>query len=382
MTLTRRRFLETGAAWAAAALAGCGPGEPATLPQPLVGDPLETLRVRGYRGLAELPWFERDAAGELRLTVDLPPGVDFHAHLGFFYFLAPAIDYNAAAAPTQYGFDCDADPHCVLDLDVYMNHFTTEKMQGELTSGFLRSFLLGSAAGRTHTLPNLRQEMDRNGIERAVLLPVRPGFPFRDDLTDPWLEAVAQSGSPERFVVFGAVHPAEASAAAELDALADRGLRGVKLHPTMQRVAPDDPRAMALYEVCRDRNLIVFFHAGRAGVEPEFMQPYALMERYEAPVAEFPDVDFVFGHAGARDFEAALPVARGRRNVWMDAHGQGVRDIGRLVDAVGPERVLFGTDWPLFPQAASLAKLLIATRADAALRDRIFAENARELLAA
>lgn len=381
MKLTRRGFLGGGAAWAAAALAGCGPERPLAPPQPLDGDPLETLRVRGYRGLAELPWFELDTGGRLRLAIELPPGIDFHAHLGFYFLLAPAIDYNAGGPPTQYSFDCDGDTNCVLDLDVYMNHFTTEKMQGELTSGLLQTFLLGSAAGRTHTVPNLLDEMDRNGIERAVLLPVRPGFPFRDDLTGPWLEAAARSGSPERLVVFGAVHPAEASAAADLHALADRGLRGVKLHPTMQRVAPDDPRAMALYEVCRERDLIVFFHAGRAGVEPEFMQPYALMERYEAPVAEFPDVRFVFGHAGARDFEAALPVARGRPNIWMDAHGQGVRDIGRLVDAVGPERVLFGTDWPLFPQAASLAKLLIATRADVALRDRIFGENARELLA-
>ena len=74
-------------------------------------------------------------------------------------------------------------------------------------------------------------------------------------------------------------------------------------------------------------------------------------------------------------------MARGRPNVWMDAHGQGVRDIRRLLEEVGPERVLFGTDWPLFPQAASLAKLLIATRDDASVRDRVFRENARELLA-
>ena len=66
-------------------------------------------------------------------------------------------------------------------------------------------------------------------------------------------------------MVFGAVHPADDDAPAKLRALADRGARGMKLHPTMQRVAPDDPEAMALYEVCRERGLIVFFHAGRAG---------------------------------------------------------------------------------------------------------------------
>ena len=354
---------------------------PSAPPHPMQGDPLETLRVRGYRGLAELPWFELDPNGRPVATVELPGGIDFHAHLGFSFFLAPAIDYNAAAPAPEYSFDCDGDVECVLDLDVYMNHFTTEKMQSDLTSELVRTFVFGSAAGRTHTIPNLLDEMDENSIERAVLLPVAPGFPFRDDLAERWLDAVEQCAAPERFVVFGAVHPADDAAPAELHALADRGARGVKLHPTMQRIRPDDPRAMALYEVCRQRELIVFFHAGRAGVEPEFMQPYARMEHYRAPVEEFPDVRFVFGHAGARDLEEAIPVARGRTNVWMEAHGQGVRDIRRLLGTVGPERVLFGTDWPLFPQAASLAKLLIATRKDPVVRDRVFRENARELLA-
>jgi len=379
--LTRRCFLGAGAACAVAALPGCRPSAPVAPPEPLVGDPLETLRVRGYRGLADLPWFELDERGRLVTTAELPPGIDFHAHLGFSFFLAPAIDYNAVGPAPHYSFDCDGDAECVLDLDVYMNHFTTERMQSALTSELVRTFLIGSAAGRTHTLPNLLDEMDGNSVERAVLLPIAPGFPFRDDLADRWLDAVAQCAEPERFVVFGAVHPADDEAPAKLRALADRGARGVKLHPTMQRVAPDDPRAMALYEVCRERGLIVFFHAGRAGVEPGFMQPYARMEHYRAPVEEFADVRFVFGHAGARDLDEAIPVARGRPNVWMEAHGQGVRDIRRLLDEVGPERVLFGTDWPLFPQAASLAKLLIATRDDASVRDRVFRENARELLA-
>jgi hypothetical protein len=378
--LTRRRFLGAGAACAVAALPGCGPSESSAPPEPLVGDPLETLRVRGYRGLVELPWFELDARGRLVTTAELPPGVDFHAHLGFSFFLAPGIDYNAAGSAPHYSFDCDADAECVLDLDVYMNHFTTERMQSALTSELVRTFLIGSAAGRTHTIPNLLAEMDDNSVERAVLLPLAPGFPFRDNLAERWLDAVAHCDAPERLVVFGSVHPADDAAPAKLRALADRGARGVKLHPTMQRVRPDDPRTMELYEVCRERELIVFFHAGRAGVEPAFMQPYARMAHYRAPVAEFPDVRFVFGHAGARDIDEAIPVARGRTNVWMEAHGQGVRDIRRLLGAVGPERVLFGTDWPLFPQAASLAKLLIATRDDSSVRDRVFRENARELL--
>ncbi|MDP7570180.1 MAG: 2'-5' RNA ligase family protein, partial [Myxococcota bacterium] len=222
MKLTRRRFLGAGAACAVAALPGCGPSESSAPPEPLVGDPLETLRVRGYRGLVELPWFELDARGRLVTTAELPPGVVFHAHLGFSFFLAPGIDYNAAGSAPHYSFDCDADAECVLDLDVYMNHFTTERMQSALTSELVRTFLIGSAAGRTHTIPNLLAEMDDNSVERAVLLPLAPGFPFRDNLAERWLDAVAHCDAPERLVVFGSVHPADDAAPAKLRALADR----------------------------------------------------------------------------------------------------------------------------------------------------------------
>ena len=52
--------------------------------------PFGVQRFQGYRGLAELPWYELDANGSLHLTDDgVPSSIDFHCHLGMSLLLAP-----------------------------------------------------------------------------------------------------------------------------------------------------------------------------------------------------------------------------------------------------------------------------------------------------
>lgn len=372
--------MAAGSAAAMSLIPGCR-GEDAPGAVPRAGPPLESLQLRGYSGLLELPWFETGPDGAVVVRVDdLPPGVDFHAHLAMRFFLAPSVDLQASGA-VQYVMDCDGrEPPCLVDLDRYLNHLADGAMLREVRSEMSRSLVLGGPAARTHTIPNLLAEMDRCGVGTAVLLAIAPGLPFRDDIARTWLDAVAAAGAEERLVVFGSVHPRSRDAGDQLRALHRAGIRGIKLHPTMQRFHPDDPEAMELYEVCEELQLPVFFHAGRAGIEPGFTQSYATLDHYVAPAAEFPEVQFVFGHAGARDFADALPVAKAHTNVWMDIQGQGVSHLRQMLTELGPDRLVFGTDWPWYPVAVSLAKLLIATDGDAAARDLVFAENAKRLL--
>lgn len=385
MRMERRRFLRLAvAALLAGATTKARASRPSGSARAGTPKPLQTLTVRGYRGLAELPYFELDGRGMLRLAIDLPAEtIDFHTHLAFNMFLSPHVDLLRRTPRTEYLIDCDAThPPCELDLDVYMNRIADEEMLHRMERIILSMLVLGSDAAATYTIPNLLAEMDALGVRRSVLLPIASGLPWRDDPTDWWADSVARSGAAERFVVFGSVHPTSRSAAEDLRALAARGIRGVKLHPTMQRFYPDDPRAMELYQVCQELNLLVFFHAGRAGIEPEFTRKYAVMTHYVAPVHEYPNVRFVFGHSGARDHDQAIAIARKRPNVWMDVQGQGVTVLRQMLRELGPERLVFGSDWPFYPVAASLAKVLIATEGDDKARSLVLAETARRLLAA
>jgi len=340
------------------------------------------LRFRGYRGLAELPYFELDERGELRLVLDdLPAGIDFHAHLGMNFLLAPAIDLLAATPRVQYLLDCDrADPGCDLDLDVYINAAFSEDMHDELEGELAGQLLFGGDAAATHTIPNLVAELDRMRFHAAAVLPIALGLPFGDNLAESWLDALERSGMADRFVPFASVHPRNSDWRHRLRRCAARGARGLKVHPEMQRLFPDEPRMMEIYEECERLGLAVIFHAGRSGIEPGFMRKYALIRRYVEPARAFPRVQFAFGHAGARDVGDAVQLAKQHENVWLEITGQGATQLGAIIKEVGTERLLFGSDWPFYPLAATLAKVLLVTEKNRAARGAIVRGNADRIL--
>lgn len=341
------------------------------------------LRFRGYRSLARLPYFEIDEEGRLRLTVDgLPPGFDFHAHLGMSFLFAPDIDLLRSTERTQYLLDCDRDfPGCALDLDVYINSAFTPELHAEMSRELRNQLLFGSRAAATHTIPNLVAEMNAMGFRKAAVLAIALGLPFGDDLTERWLDAVERGRAADRLVVFASVHPSNGDWRRHLRTYARRGARGLKVHPEMQRLFPDEPRVMEIYAECERLGLPVIFHAGRSGIEPDFMRKYALMRRYEGAVASFPHVQFAFGHAGARDAGDAIALAKKYPNVWLEITGQGVTRLEAILAEVGHERLLFGSDWPFYPLAATLAKVLLLTEKRPEARRAILADNAERVFA-
>jgi len=398
-TLSRRQFLVAAAAGTTGlALAGCGGDEDperyteadiAALAKQWGAErarsgrgPFGPQHYRGYRGLAELPRFELDSQGQLRCVADdFPPAIDIHCHLGMSLFLAPEIDLQARTPRVQHLLDCDAqDPGCDLDLDVYINANFSEDELWELRKGALAQATWGSAAAATQTIPNLLAEMDATRVGEALILPIAFGLPFGDDLCERWMEAIDEAEAGQRLLRAASVHPRDPERIAKLERYAAAGARMVKLHPTMQRFYPDDPDVMDIYQACERLGLVVFYHAGRAGIEPESTHRYALPRHYEGAVTSFPKVEFVFGHSGARDVATALPLALRYENVWLGIHGQGVSTLGEMLDATGGERMLFGTDWPFYHMAATLAKVLIVTEGRPEERAALLRGNAERLL--
>ncbi|MFK7975722.1 MAG: amidohydrolase family protein [Halioglobus sp.] len=340
-------------------------------------------RYQGYRGLAELPWFELDSTGQLVCIDDtLPMGIDIHCHLGMSVLFSPKIDLNQATPRVKHLLDCDGStPGCELDLDIYANGNFTLEMENELQKQIRDQGLFGSEFAATQTIPNLLREMDTMRMEQAVLLPIKLGIWIGDDLTEQWNESVNSAGAQKRLVVGGSIHPESDNAIAELKAQAAAGAKIFKLHPTVQRFYPDDPKVMSLYEVAQDLGVAIFFHGGRAGIEPQSSHPYAMPRHYEAAVASFPKLQFILGHSGARDFNAMLELAVAYDNAWLGIHGQSVTNLETMINRTGGERMLFGTDWPFYHIGMSLAKVLITTAQPnrKPIRDAILRNNALAL---
>ena len=399
--LSRRQLLAgTGTCAAAMALPGCSDEPPperynqtdrALLQQHQQQEKLSSGKssygpqvYEGYRGLARLPWFDLDEDGNLRCIDDsVPQAIDMHCHLGISVLLAPDVDLQARTSNTRHLLECDAPPSsCRLDLDVYANANFTEEGMRSLRSKTLAQGLWGSDLARTQTIPNLLAEMDAMRVTTSVILPIKMGLPFGDDLTSRWKEAIDTAKAGNRLVAGLSVHPRGGDRIAEMRSHAANGARVMKLHPTVQAFYPDDPDMMELYEEAQRLGIILFFHGGRAGIEPESRQRYAMPRHYEAVLHDFPKLQVILGHGGARDGAAMLEMATRYENAWLGIHGQSVSALDTMINKTGGERLLFGSDWPFYHIGMSLAKVLLTTdkKDRHRIRSRILRDNALELL--
>ncbi|HKB34001.1 MAG TPA: amidohydrolase family protein [Candidatus Dormibacteraeota bacterium] len=205
-------------------------------------------------------------------------------------------------------------------------------------------------------------------------------------------ELVAQAcrDHPQNFVGFGSVDPLKgAGAVAELDGIAELGLKGIKLHPSLQAFAPDDERHWPLYARCEELGLIALFHTGTSGIgggQPGgqgIRLDYARPIRLDAAAASFPDLQIIAAHFGYPWHLELLAMALHKTNIHIDISGWAPRYIpaevmrdmkGRLQD-----QFLFGSDYPFIQPKRCLEELSGLDLPDAVLQ-KVLLGNGERLL--
>lgn len=75
-----------------------------------------------------------------------------------------------------------------------------------------------------------------------------------------------------------------------------------------------------------------------------------------------------------------MRLAQQHENVWLELSGQPAQHIQRMIAVVGAERLLFGSDWPFWPQRLALQAIRDAADGDEAVARRILHDNAARLL--
>jgi uncharacterized protein len=334
---------------------------------------VDPSRFTSLLDLARLPWFTLSDEGRLVMNDEaVGPIADLHTHLALAYVRPQSVDLYKLHPETQHYLpSC-----CAIDLDVYANSNMSTDVVRALTRDLTWGSLGPRGMRRTHTVPNLLREMDETGIRASVLLPI--DFPALSDNASVALTAAERT--TDKLLSFGSVHPFASDRERRLDAQLKRGARGIKVHPSVQLVRPDAHRARSLYAMCAERDMIVFWHCGPAGIEPRVGQYLTQVKFYEAPIAENPRTIFVLGHAGARQFEQALELQRAYPNVWLETSSQSLTNIRKIVARADLNRVVHGSDWPFYHPAISVSKVLIATEGRPDIRHRILWANAARLL--
>lgn len=201
-------------------------------------------------------------------------------------------------------------------------------------------------------LTTLLQAEDAAGIGRSLVFSVATKPTQTVAINQYIVETVARYEG--RLLGLGTIHPDNTEAEAHVAYMLAHGLRGVKLHPDIQGTAVDDKRCMRIYAACEGR-LPVLLHTGDSRYD--FSNPERLLHVLD----RFPALTVIGAHFGGYSVwqEAAKQLA-GRPNLYVDCSSSlfamSAEEGRRLVHAYGADRVLFGTDYPMWSPTEELER--------------------------
>jgi uncharacterized protein len=152
---------------------------------------------------------------------------------------------------------------------------------------------------------------------------------------------------------------------------------GLKLHPWLQAFSVTYPCLDRVVAVCVEHNLPILFHDGTP--------PYSDSLQIAGVAERFPKAKVILGHAGLYDgYRSAIAAARRHKNIYLCVCGPAVGDTRAMISALGPDRILFGSDGGKLVSKDTFIqriKLIQEAAQNQKVARQILEENPRALLA-
>lgn len=199
------------------------------------------------------------------------------------------------------------------------------------------------------------QVMDRCGVAQAVLsahLAIAQDSRAGNEET-----AAAVERHPGRLLGYLVANPYQ-DPQAELDRWAGHpAIVGIKLHPDLHE-----------YPLTGPAYAPVWAHAARTGM-PVLAHTWAGssyndVAHVRTVATEHPDVRILAGHAGGvrSGYPAMIELARDCANVYLEVCGTNMtgRWVEAMVRALGPDRVIYGSDFPFIDLRYSIGRVVFA----------------------
>jgi uncharacterized protein len=275
-------------------------------------------------------------------------------------------------------------------IDVHMHAMHPEDFAGQPESANFGAFQKTNRKNEHDPEALLKQtiaEMDKNHISKGVLS-------GDDEVVAKWVQQYPArflasynrwcDGNPDTAAKFEAEWKA-----GKWKAIGELGLP-YGGHPL------NDPACFALFEIAQRHDIPVFFHTGldgpspQQGFAPKFRISFSDPLLLEDVAIRFPKLKIVIMHMGWPFYDHALYLLYAYENVYLDTGvvdwllGQKLfyRMLGKAVDTVGSDRILFGSDQMVWPQMITPAVQSINEAPFLSDQDKrnILGENARRLL--
>jgi len=164
---------------------------------------------------------------------------------------------------------------------------------------------------------------------------------------------------PERFFAFAAVHPQLEDPVGELQKRHEEGFSGIgECHPWAQGFSMRDPTWLACMEFAQDKGWPVNFHVTEPVGHDYPGRIHTPLEDFLWLARQFPRLKIILAHAGGLFpfYELNPRLKPELSNVYYDLAACPLlyeASLYRLlIDSVGYEKIIWGTDYPLrvFPQ--------------------------------
>ena len=157
---------------------------------------------------------------------------------------------------------------------------------------------------------------------------------------------------PDRILGYASLHSTRFGQEAidELDrCVHDYGMRGLKIYSTPE-MSIAEPATVPIFEKCAELDIPILAHA--TPQECEYL------------LSLVPECKLIMAHTGGQpfakgDWNRAIMAAQRFENLYLDT-ASSTADTGSLeacVDALGPRRIIFGTDTPLLDPWPQLTKI-------------------------
>ena len=188
----------------------------------------------------------------------------------------------------------------------------------------------------------------------------------------------------------GTLHPHYPDLRGAVEDIVAQGLHGVKLHPDMQRFHVDAAEAYPIYALCAEFGLPILMHMG----DPRF--DYSHPDRLYTVMKDFPTLTVVAAHMGGwANWDYACERLAGFANLYVDTSSSmatpdkayGIEPYvesltpehtATLIRKWGADKVLFGSDYPMWSQEDDLEVFFAMDLTDGERR-MILSENARRV---
>ena len=224
------------------------------------------------------------------------------------------------------------------------------------------------------SISGLLQVMEEEGVSKSLICSAALTAD-RVSAINNFIAATVEA-HPDKFFCLMTLHPDMEDPKAEVERAMEMGLKGVKLHPDMQKFALDDPICHKMYAACE--NLCpMLLHTG----DKRFR--YSNPDMIPRVLDRFPGLTLICAHMGGYSEWDAAARCLADTNVYVDCSSTffavDKEKVLELFDLYGEDRILFGSDYPMWHVGDEIKTLLSLGLSDTALK-KIFSENILRIL--